>query len=91
METTKGGMARMEYAEAINENASERALAFGVRQLAEGRSDYGRIASEAVSFAYCACVTDGEDAAEHQFSKIHRNLIEEVELKLRRLGEQEKG
>ena len=81
----------MEYAEAINEGAAERALAFGMRQLEKGRTDYGRIASEAVSVAYCACVTDGEDAAEHQFSKIHRNLIEEVELKLRALGTQERG
>jgi hypothetical protein len=81
----------MEYAEAINDGAAKRAMAFGVRQLADGRSDYGRIATEAVSLAYCACVTDGEDAAEHQFSKIHRSLIDDLESKLRRLRQQERG
>ena len=77
--------APMEYAEAINERAAESALSFALRRLAKGRTDYRRIACEAVSHSYCACVTDGEDAAEHQFSKIHRNLIDQLELELRRL------
>jgi len=79
----------MEYSEAINELAAERALSLGLERLAKGRSDYRRIATEAVSHSYCACVTDGEDAAERQFSKIHRNLIDDLELKLRRfVGEE---
>jgi hypothetical protein len=77
----------MEYAEAINERAAARAFQFGIEQTATGRSDYGRIAWEAVSLAYCVCVTDGEDAAERQLSKIHRNLIDELELRLRAFAE----
>lgn len=76
---------RMEYAEAINDGAAENALSFALERLAKGRSDYRGIASEAVSLAYCTCVTLGEDSAERQFSSIHRNLIDELELKLRRL------
>lgn len=75
----------MEYAEPINETAAEEALAIALQSLVNGRSDYRRIASEAVSRAYCSCVTDGEDAAEHQFSKIHGNLIDQLEFRLRRL------
>jgi hypothetical protein len=77
--------ASMEYAEAINEEAAERAMSFALHGLTKGRSDYRALASEAVTHAYCVCVTQGEDAAEHQFSKIHRNLIDQLELKLRRL------
>lgn len=75
----------MEYAEAINERAAQTALSFALERLAKGESDYRHIASEAVLHAYCACVTDGEDAAEHQLSKIHRSLIDQLESRLRRL------
>lgn len=68
----------MEYGDAITTQAFERAV-----QMARHRRDsrgepLPRAALEAVAQAYCVCVTDGEDAAEHRFSDVHRKLIDDV-------------
>ena len=74
----------MEYGEAINAEASGHALKLA-RQLKLIRPELplDQIAREAVGHAYCACVTDGEDAAEHRFSDVHRRLIEDLASTLR--------
>lgn len=61
-------------------NDASFATAVGLaRQLQSERSEpLIESASEAVSRTFCACVTGGEDAAEHRFSAIHRRLIDEV-------------
>lgn len=68
----------MEYGEAINSEAYEAAVAMTLRRRAHSDAPLTELASEAVAQAYCVCVTDGEDAAEHRFSDIHRKLIEDV-------------
>jgi hypothetical protein len=73
----------MEYGEAISDDANERAFQTAVQQLAHGRADLHRLASEAVARTYCVCVVDGEDAAEGRLSAIHAELIESVERRLR--------
>lgn len=73
----------MEYADAIN-TATFAAAVCLTRELQLGRSEtLAQSAAEAVSRTFCACVTDGEDAAEHRFSAIHRELIEEVIARVR--------
>lgn len=72
----------MEYAEAINEKAADRALGIALRMLAERQHDLRKVAARAVATAYCVCVTDGEDAAEHRFSRIHAQLISDLERRL---------
>lgn len=73
----------MEYAEAINAQAAERAFAIAVRRLAESETTNLReLASDAVSLGYCVCVVDGEGAAEHRLSAIHEGLIAELEQRL---------
>ena len=68
----------MEYGDAITTQSFERAV-----QIARQRRDslgepLPRAALEAVAQAYCVCVTEGEDAAEHRFSDVHRKLIDDV-------------
>jgi hypothetical protein len=73
----------MEYAEAINAQAAERAFAIAARRLATSETaNLRELASNAVSLAYCVCVVDGEDAAERGLSAIHERLIEELEQRL---------
>ena len=72
----------MEYGEAISPRAKNRAFEIGRRKLSSGRSDARAIATEAVCEAYCVCVVDGEDAAEGRLSRIHANLIDDVEAHL---------
>ncbi len=72
----------MEYPEAINDRAAERAFAIALRLKTAGANDLHEIAVQAVASAYCVCVTDGEDAAEHRLSPIHAGLIEDVEQRL---------
>jgi hypothetical protein len=69
----------MEYSEAINDSAAERALAIALEMHGAGAMDLHEIAVRAVASAYCVCVTDGEDAAEHGLSEIHAGLIDDVE------------
>jgi len=45
------------------------------------------LAAITVSKSFYTCVTDGEDAAEHQFSAIHGELIKEVVLRVRVFGD----
>jgi hypothetical protein len=74
----------MEYGDAINSDAFRRAVEISTRlHRKEGRS-LPEAAKQGVADAYCVCVTDGEDAAEHRFSDVHRKLIEDV---MRRLGD----
>ena len=72
----------MEYSEAINEITAERALAIALEIREAGSKDLHEIAVRAVASAYCVCVTDGEDAAEHRLSRIHARLIDDVEQQL---------
>lgn len=74
----------MEYADAIGDNTAEQAFTIALDRLSCGSSDLHEIAVEAVRLAYCTCVTDGEDAAERQLSKIHAELISAVEQRLSR-------
>ena len=82
----------MEYGEAINSEAAERALRTAVQLRRQGDENLHTIATRAVASTYCACVTDGEDAAEHRLSRIHSQLISEVERRLaKRRTEKENG
>jgi hypothetical protein len=74
--------ADVEYGEAINSEAAEEAFRIAVQLRARGSEDLRQIARRAVASAYCVCVTDGEDAAEQRFSRIHAKLINEVERRL---------
>lgn len=76
----------MEYAEAINDEAAELAFAIALQLRAEGAGNLSEIATRAVASAYCVCVTDGEDAAEHRFSLIHQQLIKDLERRLSAAG-----
>lgn len=73
----------MEYGEAINETALERAVDIARRRRTEDGRPLTQIAAEAVSRAFCVCVVDGEDAAEGRLSNVHKSLIEEVEHRTR--------
>lgn len=73
----------MEYADTINSATFATAVNL-TRELQWERTEpLGKSAAETVSRTFCACVTDGEDAAEHRFSDIHRQLIEEVIARVR--------
>jgi hypothetical protein len=72
----------MEYGEAINSGAAERALAIACRKIADGAKDLRRVAAEAVTEAYCVCVVAGEDAVEGTLSAIHADLIESLNARL---------
>ena len=73
----------MEYADTINSATFAAAVSL-TRELQSKRAEpVAKSAAEAVSRTFCACVTDGEDAAEHRFSEIHRQLIEEVIARVR--------
>lgn len=82
------GSRKMEYGEAINNGAAAQALSIAVALLDEGQRDLHQIAVLAVASSYCACVTDGEDAAESRLSSIHANLIDQVERRLTILATQ---
>lgn len=73
----------MEYGEAVTHDALERAVSIG-RALVRAQPDatFEAIAAVAVAQAYCVCVTDGEDAAEHRLSDVHRTLIANVAKRL---------
>ncbi len=76
---------RMEYGEAINPGTFALAVSIA-RQLRLERPDpLEELAAEAVALAFCTCVTEGEDAAEHRLSDVHGKLIEEVAEQVRRL------
>ena len=68
----------MEYCDAINSAAADRALAIAFRKIADGARDLRRVAAEAVAEAYCLCVAAGEDAVEGTLSAIHANLIDNL-------------
>lgn len=68
----------MEYGDAINSETLQRAVRIARQSRAERQEPLQDLAAEAVSQAYCVCVTAGEDAAEHRFSDVHRKLIIEV-------------
>lgn len=73
----------MEYGEAINSDAFARAITIAHRLRSEGGESVQQAATDAVAQAYCVCVTEGEDAAEHRFSDVHRKLIDDVAERLR--------
>lgn len=73
----------MEYGDAINSETFRLAVQITRQLRAERQDPLGDLAAEAVSQAYCVCVTDGEDAAEHRLSDIHRKLIAEVTERVR--------
>ncbi len=79
----------MEYGEAISASAKARALEIARFKLSAGGTDIRKIATEAVSEAYCVCVVEGEDAAEGQLSPIHGNLIDDIEARLSQFVAQE--
>ena len=68
----------MEYGEAITSDAFHAAVRITQRLRRERREPLAALATKAVAQAYCVCVTDGEDAAEHRFSDVHRKLIDDV-------------
>ena len=68
----------MEYSDTINGATFAAAVSLTQALQSERREPLATSAAEAVSRTFCACVTDGEDAAEHRFSEIHRQLIKEV-------------
>lgn len=68
----------MEYGDAINSRALERAVTLAQEHLAKNPSSPIAAATEGVALAYCVCVTTGEDAAERRLSDVHRKLIEIV-------------
>ncbi|HET9427168.1 MAG TPA: hypothetical protein VFO69_02305 [Allosphingosinicella sp.] len=68
----------VEYGDAINSLALERAVTLAREHLAKNPSSPTEAAAEAVALAYCVCVTTGEDAAERRLSDVHRELIEIV-------------
>jgi len=72
----------MEYGDAINSRAAERAFAIACRKIADGAQDLRRVAAEAVAEAYCVCVVAGEDAVEGTLSAIHANLIDNLKTRL---------
>lgn len=68
----------MEYADAIDSETIAAAVRL-TRELGSMRAaPLSELAAEAVSKTFCTCVVDGEDAAERQFSTLHRRLIEQV-------------
>lgn len=73
----------MEYADTINSATFAAAVSLARELQAERGEPVTACAAEAVSRTFCACVTDGEDAAEQHFSDIHRRLIEEVIARVR--------
>lgn len=73
----------MEYADTINSATFAAAVRLTRELQAERGEPVAASAAEAVSRTFCACVTDGEDAAEQHFSDIHRQLIEEVIARVR--------
>ena len=73
----------MEFADAINGQTFAKAVDLTRRLQSEERAPLVEHAALAVSQTFCTCVTDGEDAAEHQFSAIHRQLILEVVTRVR--------
>lgn len=78
----------MEYADTINSATFAAAIRLTRRLQAERDEPLATSATDAVSRTFCACVTDGEDAAEQCFSEIHRQLIEEVIARVRPAGTQ---
>lgn len=72
----------MEYGEAIDERMQGHAVAAARRALAEQACGVEEAAAIGVSTVYCVCVTEGEDAAEHRLSDIHRELIDAVAARL---------
>lgn len=75
----------MEYGDAINSETFHLAVRITRKLRSERQEPLEALAAEAVSQAYCVCVTDGEDAAEHRFSDVHRKLITEVVERVRTL------
>lgn len=68
----------MEYNDAIDRATIAAAVRL-TRKLGLARAaPLSELAAEAVSKTFCTCVTEGEDAAEGQFSAIHKQLIEQV-------------
>ena len=68
----------MEYSDAIDPETITAAVRL-TRELASQRTaPLSELAAEAVSKTFCTCVVDGEDAAERQFSALHKRLIEQV-------------
>lgn len=68
----------MEYGEAINSDALERAVGIARRLRREQARPVREIAAQAVAQAFCVCVVDGEDAAEGRLSDVHKHLIDAV-------------
>ncbi len=68
----------MEYGEAINAEALDRAVALARQLCSDESRPLSALAAEAVSRTFCCCVVEGEDAAEGRFSDMHRELIEAV-------------
>lgn len=73
----------MEYADAINSATFTAAVSLARELQLERSEPVAQSAADAVSRTFCACVTDGEDDAEHRFSAIHRQLIDEVIVRVR--------
>lgn len=73
----------MEYGDAMTTQAFEQAVRIARQRRDSTGEPLPKAALEAVAQAYCVCVTDGEDAAEHRFSDVHRKLIDDVVERLR--------
>lgn len=72
----------MEFADAINGRTFDFAVDLTRHLRTERLLPLAELVALAVSKSFCTCVTDGEDAAELQFSAIHGALIEEVVLRV---------
>ena len=68
----------MEFSDAINGQTFAVAVDLTRQVQSSERAPLVDHAALAVAQTFCTCVTDGEHAAEHQFSAIHRELILEV-------------
>lgn len=68
----------MEYPDSINAATFAAAVRRTQELRLERRAPLTELASIAVSETFCACVTAGEDAAEHHLSGIHAELIAQV-------------
>jgi hypothetical protein len=75
----------MEYGDPINAQTFHLAVRIACQLRSEGKGQVEDVAATAVSRAYCVCVTEGEDAAEHRLSDVHQKLITDVIERVRML------
>jgi hypothetical protein len=68
----------MEYSDTIDTETIAAAVRLTRALGSASTAPLSELAAKAVSQTFCTCVTEGEDAAERQFSAIHARLVEQV-------------